>query len=231
MKIKEIPENLFEFNLFKKWVLKYERLECGVNIFRIDNFYKNPIKIRNLILDFPLNFRNKIADVKFVDDFQNHKGVYEYIIKETDAQAKNVLFDDLVCCFNVYNEELSKDKVNQYENPTYSGKYMSEIWLNNESTCAGGLSFYKHKKSGYTSMKNVSNQDYNQFTKDDEWELIHTEPMVFNRMIFYSGLDFHKPEIPAGTFVNDMRVSVKFEIKEQVISNEILKLDKLLDKY
>jgi len=228
MKIKEIPENLFEFNEFKKWVMRYEKLECGVNIFRVDNFYKNPIKIRNLILDFPLNFKNKIADIRFVDNFESHKGVYEYIIKETDPQAKNVLFEDLVCCFNVYNEELSKDKVDKYENPIYSHKYMSEVWLNNESTCAGGLSFYKNKKTGSTSISNMSN---NKFIKNGEWEKIHTEPMVFNRMIFYSGLDFHKPEIPTGAFVNDMRVSVKFEIKEQVVSNEILKLSRLLDKY
>ena len=33
------------------------------------------------------NFKNKIADVKFVDNFESHKGIYEYIIKETNPQA------------------------------------------------------------------------------------------------------------------------------------------------
>jgi len=199
--------------------------ESKTPLYIIDNFYQNPLQIRDFIYTLP--FIKK----RFNDNFPGLRmEMYLNILFEFyDLLGK--LFKDYHVplnitrthqpsnSFNLMYSNVEKDKSQTIPHVDL-GNYAGVVYFNGEDECKGGTSFYKHKSSNKEVIEDkkeivniIETIDYTKFPNkwitdsNDDWELLHLVPMKFNRAIFYPSSIFHSAYIKENDFTENYRTT------------------------
>lgn len=182
----------------------------------IDNFYKNPDKVRNLALRCPPTNNPRICGGvpgTRVDMNMNLDHMHEVWKSIADnvygLKMGEVNTFDQACLqvpFSV-NVTQSKDRVRlphiDYPFGSDGRGWAGLIYLNKNKECQGGTAFYNYKGNQVDpSQDGIWDKD---FVSDSvgPWELIHLAEMKYNRMIFYPDSVLHGAYDKPGFFEGD----------------------------
>jgi hypothetical protein len=182
----------------------------------IDNFYKNPDKVRNLALRCPPTNNPRICGGvpgTRVDMNMNLDHMHEVWKSIADnvygLKMGEVNTFDQACLqvpFSV-NVTQSKDRVRlphiDYPFGSDGRGWAGLIYLNKGKECQGGTGFYNYKGQQVNpAQEGIWDED---FVSDSvgPWELIHLAEMKYNRMIFYPDSVLHGAYDKPGFFEDD----------------------------
>jgi len=182
----------------------------------IDNFYKNPDKVRNLALRCPPTNNPRICGGvpgTRVDMNMNLDHMHEVWKSIADnvygLKMGEVNTFDQACLqvpFSV-NVTQSKDRVRlphiDYPFGSDGRGWAGLIYLNKGKECQGGTGFYNYKGQQVNpAQEGIWDED---FVSDSvgPWELIHLAEMKYNRMIFYPDSVLHGAYDKPGFFEGD----------------------------
>ena len=156
----------------------------------IDNFYKNPNKVRNLALRFPSTETDMTIDMEEFVDVWTPICEQVYGVKDiTSLKADST--------FSVRSSQ-SKDRSSRphLDIDTNSTGWAGVIYLNKGKECKGGTGFYN-----YRGLQTDPNQSG---ISDKLFELVHLAEMKYNRFIMYPSNILHKAIDEEGWFENDL---------------------------
>jgi hypothetical protein len=168
------------------------------NIIVIDNFYKNPLEVRN----FALNEEYTVSG--------NYPG------KRTRSFANKELKETIEKFVSPFNEKLTDFPMEQN---SYNGSFQyatsrqrSWIHVDQHNTWGGvlfltpdapvnsGTAFYKLKSE-------YSEDDISKYSQDlSKWELVDQVGNVFNRLVLFNSKRYHMSMDYFGTELNDCRL-------------------------
>ncbi len=206
----------------------------------VDNFYLNPMMVRDLALTIPPSTNERILnylpygnDSGRINAFYilDHLGpIYDKIIKEVFQDfVKDYDNDYFVESFKratfMVNVMTSNNLPPRLPHVDYPDKRLlaSAIYLNTPEECAGGTAFYTFGGNQYADEITYSSKTIDiagttppdHFVVDDcgDWKQIGLAEMKFNRMVIYSQNLFHSPYIKPGMFTNGVyRLNQQFFI-------------------
>jgi hypothetical protein len=206
--------------------LSIEVVEVGPNkrtLGIIDNFYRNPLLVRDLALAIPPTTNERILtrlpgglDSGRVNAFYilDRLGlVYDKIIKELfpdfyDVYEPNAIlrvFRDATFMVNVMTSNNLPPRPPHIDHPNPMA-LASSIYLNLPNECAGGTAFYTFKglDTGIEYGLYEGSDDIDQYVADSagDWKLEHIAEMKFNRMIIYPAAMYHAAYVKPGMFIN-----------------------------
>lgn len=217
--------------------LSIEIVEVGPNkrpLGIIDNFYKNPLLVRELALSIPPTSNERILtrlpagpDSGRINAFYilDHLGpVYDKIIKttfpnfyshyETDAILR--VFRDATFMVNVMTSNNLPPRPPHIDHPNPMA-LASSIYLNLPDECTGGTAFYTFNgvDTGVEYGLHKGSDEIDRYVADSagDWKLEHIAEMKFNRMIIYPAAMYHAAYIKPGMFDNGIyRLNQQFFI-------------------
>ena len=182
----------------------------------IDNFYKNPDKVRNLALRTPGTKSPRIlggvpgerVDISFnlehiwpiwIEIAESVYGLEQKERKAFEMSCMNISFS-----VNVTQSHFRRKKPH-IDLPDVSDRgWAGVVYLNKPKECKGGTGFYT-----YNGQQVNPRQDgiwQTEYINDSigPWELIHLAEMKYNRMIMYPANVLHTPYDKEGFFTDDV---------------------------
>ena len=182
----------------------------------IDNFYKNPDKVRNLALRCPPTDNPRICGkspgtrVNMNMNLDHIHEVWKCIADNVYAlRLGEVNAFDKACLEVPFSVNVTQSK-DRFRIPHIDYPFESEIkgwagviYLNKGKECQGGTAFYNYKGQQVNPEQNgIWEEDY---VSDSigPWELIHLAEMKYNRMIFYPTNVLHGSYDKPGFFEDD----------------------------
>tara|TARA_B100000035_G_scaffold210810_1_gene180445 strand:- start:2324 stop:3022 length:699 start_codon:yes stop_codon:yes gene_type:complete len=182
----------------------------------IDNFYKNPDKVRNLALRCPPTNNPRICGgvpgtrVDMNMNLDHMHEVWKSIADNVYGMKMGEVNTFDQACLQVpfsVNVTQSKDRVRlphiDYPFGSDGRGWAGLIYLNKSKECQGGTAFYNYKGNQVDpSQDGIWDEDY---VADSvgPWELIHLAEMKYNRMIFYPDSVLHGAYDKPGFFEGD----------------------------
>ena len=173
-------------------IFKVKNDSDKLSLIIVDDFYENPMEIRNMILnDVPFEvkgnypgFRTKcLFDKK---EFSNMKERFENII------GKKIIYwpKDYNSSFQYATEEMASWI--HRDNTEWS----AVVYMTPNAPCNGGTNIYRHKilkiesdvEGGESEIKQMNDESRNY----DNWELMDSVGNKFNRCILFKGKRSHK---------------------------------------
>lgn len=208
-----LTEEIDFFSINNNLVCNVEEIYQGHKIAIVDNFYKNPEKIQQLALTIPPTYNQKTIsgvpggriDITYflyhLTDFFNQiiNGIYykdnTYDCSEAMSRA--------TFCVNVVDQTVKlPDTI-----PHMDGNqgFAVGIFLNNDSDCHGGTSFYTYKNSISPSIypdNDLLPTNYPGYIMDNykDFKKVYLAKMKFNRLIIYPKNLLHTAYIPEHSF-------------------------------
>ena len=182
----------------------------------IDNFYKNPDKVRNLALRTPGTKNPRIlggvpgerVDIQFnlehiwpiwIEIAENVYGLKQEERKAFEMSCMNTSFSVNVTQSN-HRRRLPHIDLPDVKDRGWAGL----VYLNKPKECKGGTGFYTYKGQQVNPLQSgVWREDF----VDDSigpWDLIHLAEMKYNRMIMYPDKILHGAYDKPGYFEDDI---------------------------
>ncbi|MGX4670419.1 DUF6445 family protein [Cerasibacillus sp. JNUCC 74] len=201
----------------------------GEDIIVVDNFYKNPMQVRELALNAEYNFFGNKANFpggESVKAFytQEHIRRFESLVN----QKIHVATDKYV--FGKFRFSTSND-ISQTVVHFDKVSWAAIIYLSLNEDCKGGLGIYKHKELNLPTVplsyrlmaygcKDIIEFDEKHvlpITKEKKaWDLIKEIPIKYNRLILMKGEKyFHGITKQFGKNITDSRLSQVFFFKNE----------------
>ena len=182
----------------------------------IDNFYKNPDKVRNLALRTPGTKSPRIlggvpgerVDISFnlehiwpiwIEIAENVYGLEQKEKKAFEMSCMNISFS-----VNVTQSHYRRKKPH-IDLPDVSDRgWAGVVYLNKPKECKGDTGFYTYKGQQVNPRQDGIWQE--EYVNDSvgPWELIHLAEMKYNRMIMYPANVLHTPYDKEGFFTDDV---------------------------
>jgi len=182
----------------------------------IDNFYKNPDKVRNLALRTPGTKSPRIlggvpgerVDISFnlehiwpiwIEIAENVYGLEQKERKAFEMSCMNISFS-----VNVTQSHYRRKKPH-IDLPDVSDRgWAGVVYLNKPKECKGGTGFYTYKGQQVNPRQDGIWQE--EYVNDSvgPWELIHLAEMKYNRMVMYPANVLHTPYDKEGFFTDDV---------------------------
>tara|TARA_B100001079_G_scaffold118387_1_gene101832 strand:+ start:668 stop:1252 length:585 start_codon:yes stop_codon:yes gene_type:complete len=188
--IKKIDESIvFEVNEdVEEFILDHNNIRVVV----VDDFYKNPYMIRDLIMSIPVTNHTPLRGSGYlgstIDILYDMRGLsshyWNYIKKYFVSEYTSSYISDYFNKYSFTVNIIQNSDVDSKPHIDDTGQFASGIYLNTDEECSGGTSFY-----------NMSG------------EFVGTVDMKFNRMILYEQCVPHKAFLEEGTFVDNYRIS------------------------
>ena len=182
----------------------------------IDNFYKNPDKVRNLALRTPGTKNPRIlggvpgerVDISFnlehiwpiwIEIAENVYGLKQEERKAFEMSCMNTSFSVNVTQSN-HRRRLPHIDLPDVKDRGWAGL----VYLNKPKECKGGTGFYTYKGQQVNPRQDGIWQE--EYVNDSvgPWELIHLAEMKYNRMIMYPANVLHTPYDKEGFFTDDV---------------------------
>ena len=181
----------------------------------IDNFYKNPDKVRNLALRTPGTKNPRIlggvpgerVDIQF-----NLEHIWPIWIEIAEnvyglKQEERKAFD-MSCMYTSFSVNVTQSnhrrRLPHIDLPDVKDRgWAGLIYLNKGDECKGGTGFYTYKGHQVNPKQDgLWDKDY-VCDSIGPWELMHLAEMKFNRMIMYPATVMHTPYDKPGFFEGD----------------------------
>ena len=169
----------------------------------MDNFYKNPDKVRNLALRSPGTSNPRICggmpgtrigmDMNLDHFFPIWKEIAENVYGLTKEEETNFVHSMLGTPFSV-NVTQSRDNCLREKVPHMDYEMQENveprgwaglIYLNKGDECKGGTGFYNYKGQQVDPTQEGIWKEEHVSDSVGPWELIHLAEMKYNRLIFY----------------------------------------------
>ena len=182
----------------------------------IDNFYKNPDKVRNLALRTPGTKSPRIlggvpgerVDISFnlehiwpiwIEIAESVYGLEQKERKAFEMSCMNTSFSVNVTQSN-HRRRLPHIDLPDIKDRGWAGL----VYLNKPKECKGGTGFYTYKGQQVNPRQDGIWQE--EYVNDSvgPWELIHLAEMKYNRMIMYPANVLHTPYDKEGFFTDDV---------------------------
>lgn len=213
-------------------------LRDGVKLVIVDDFYKNPMMVRDLAIAIPHTVNERILNNLPVGPtsgrinafyLMDHFGpVYNKIIRECYPELSQYYaegyfessFKRATFMVNVMTSENLPPRLPHIDH-TDRRLLASLIYLNTPDECAGGTGIYSYKEklTGETKFRTTvddqgtKNPDHFVVDDLDDWKLEYVAEMKFNRMVIYSQNTHHSAYIKPGMFTgNTYRLNQVFFI-------------------
>ena len=182
----------------------------------IDNFYKNPDKVRNLALRTPGTKSPRIlggvpgerVDISFnlehiwpiwIEIAENVYGLEQKEKKAFEMSCMNISFS-----VNVTQSHYRRKKPH-IDLPDVSDRgWAGVVYLNKPKECKGGTGFYTYKGQQVNPRQDGIWQEEHVSDSVGPWDLIHLAEMKYNRMIMYPANVLHAPYDKEGFFTDDV---------------------------
>ena len=166
------------------------------NFLTVDNFLPDPDDFRGSALAQPfvnVRFADEIYRRVQVRDYDEHADLLRTALKRPVHQTHTI--NRLNFDGEMPNHAIHSDNDH--------GDFAAVLYLNKPAQCVGGTAFWRHKATGLTRFDpaeikragkspvrtlNVLSADWNDESK---WEQTSLAEMKYNRLIVYSGRDFH----------------------------------------
>jgi hypothetical protein len=191
------------------------KFHSSCNLIVIDNFYENPMEIRNFALTQEFNpaeyypgIRTKsFANINIKNKIQNI--IYPFGGKITD--------------FNLYQGDngsfqlaTSYDRswIHSDSNDT---NWAGIIYLTPDAPLNSGTSFYKYV-TGITDSneKKITNTNLGDYSRDSsKWQLVDKVGNIFNRLVLFNSTKYHSSNDYFGTNLYDGRLFQVFFFKTE----------------
>ncbi|PEC87372.1 hypothetical protein COK00_21810 [Bacillus cereus] len=201
------------------------------DIIVIDDFYKEPNKVRNLALNVHGWIDENLQGEK-KPSIETEKNYYtnEIINKFESILGFNIDVNPKKMGFGVfafYPEYSRVDQTTHFDDTDWSGI----IYLVPDNLCKGGLSLYRHKPTGLTGPPNINElqelgyssmkswyEDYlNWKLSPEDWEETMHLDMKYNRLVlFKSGALFHRASSGFGDSPSNGRLTQRFFFNRKV---------------
>jgi hypothetical protein len=203
----------------------------------VDNFYKNPMLVRDLACTIPPTTNQRIllnlpggrtsGRINAFYDLDHLGPVYDKLIKEYFFEIyqeyyPGSIIESFKCAtfmVNVMSSSTLPPRV-PHVDMTDLRALVSTIYLNVDSECNGGTAFYSFGGKEF-GLERPSTIDVagkilpSVYVNDDigDWKKIYTVDMKFNRMILYSQALYHSAYIDESMFNNNIfRLNQQFFI-------------------
>jgi len=220
IKFNSLEEEIEFFSPNPEISVKVERF-ADQKLAIIDNFYKYPEKVREIVQQIPSTRSPGIihglpgSRVEATYHLGHLGYFFEEVINNVFSEdTANVEHDFIRNCLdrasflvNIQNSNLPP-RCPHIDNPS-SGRWAAGIYLNTPEECVGGTAFYKYKNETSVDIREALTiedmkkyQFYVQETVGD-WEKVFLAEMKFNRMVIYRQNALHTPYIPPNTFTDD----------------------------
>lgn len=221
-------EAVFEVNSeYELSVIELEPERARIAV--VDNFYKNPDLVRDLVLTIPPSTNDRIcnnlpygADSGRINAFytMDHLGpAYDEIVKKVwpkiyQQYQPDYFLESFKQATFMVNVMTSTNLPPRLPHVDSADKrlFASAIYLNTPEECAGGTAFYTFGDKLYASdietpartIDVAGTQASDHFTIDDcgDWKRVGMAEMKYNRMIIYSQNMFHSAYVKPEMFVN-----------------------------
>lgn len=198
---------------------KIESIDDDEKIVIIDNFWKHPDKIRNLVLSMTPTFNpnllfglpGKRIETSFY--FSHLAPTFSQIIQDVYPKEFNQMDSDYIQGFFDFSTLLVNIQTSDLEprvphmDSFKPGRFAVGIYLNTDDECSGGTAFYKFKgKKTITIEERAISSRYDYYVQESDgdcWEKYFLAEMKFNRMILYKQDLLHTPYILPDTFTED----------------------------
>jgi hypothetical protein len=183
----------------------YNKTNASCNLIVIDNFYENPMEIRNFALKqefkpaeyYPgirtksfanINIKNKIQEI-----------LYPFGGKITDFNYKG---DN-----GSFQLATSHDRSWIHSDSKYTN-WAGIVYLTPDAPINSGTSFYKHIQGVSNSNETkVTNIDLGNSGRDrSKWQLIDSVGNIFNRLVLFNSTRYHSSNDYFGTDLYDGRL-------------------------
>ena len=182
----------------------------------IDNFYKNPDKVRNLALRTPGTKSPRIlggvpgerVDISFnlehiwpiwIEIAENVYGLEQKEKKAFEMSCMNISFS-----VNVTQSHYRRKKPH-IDLPDVSDRgWAGVVYLNKPKECKGGTGFYTYKGQQVNPRQDGIWQEEHVSDSVGPWDLIHLAEMKYNRMVMYPSNVLHAPYDKEGFFTDDV---------------------------
>lgn len=172
----------------------------------IDNFYENPDEVREfaLSLDFNIegNYPGNRTSAMVDEDWRDY--IKEYL--ESIINRRITVFPYEYNTAFQLTTETSKTWIH-HDAMSYAGV----VYLTPNPSLDSGTGIYRHKETGI--MKHSEGErDFNkEVTEESDWELVAEAKNVYNRLVIYDSMYYHKSVVPGfGTDKNTGRLFQTF---------------------
>lgn len=156
----------------------------------LDNFYSNPISIRESALS-----KNFCITGNFEGVRTEYSGENSEIIK---SAFENILSKQIVYWPEGYNTayQYTTETCNTWVHWDQT-MWAGIIYLTPNAPKESGTGIYRHSKTGYYKHSSTNTVDFNStYAPQEEWELILKADNIFNRLILYKGSYYHRSILP-----------------------------------
>lgn len=159
-----------------------------------DNFYSNPMEVRNYALSQPFSVTG------------NYPGARTEVLPHTDSMNAKTMFEGILHKkiiwwpeqYNTAFQYTTKnDKTWIHYDPT---NWAAVLYLTPDAPLEAGTAIYRHKDSKIHSLnRNDPITDYNnnqEINDINKWEPIVQVSNIFNRLVIYRGEYYHRSMLP-----------------------------------
>ena len=169
----------------------------------IDNFYEDPLSIRNFALQQSFekhNYHPGYRTDSFVD--LKLKGIIQSVLPQNLGRI--VKFGGNGNCTFQYNVSSDISWIHSDSAHNWAGV----VFLTPSAPVSAGTSFYKFYDGSHTSIngKNNIGEVMNNRMDYDKWELVSKIGNVFNRLILYDSKQYHISSEYFGDNINNCRL-------------------------
>ena len=172
-----------------------DRLKKNIicNLIIIDNFYENPYEIREYALKQQYNIQEYPIPGKRTKKIQNifdYKKKFTEILKPYINNIKNIE--------SSFHSLLEKDRATIHKYSIHPNRLAAILYLNPDADLNSGTGFFQFKDGTYDSIElqitEFENTAHSLFCYDETiWNTTTTVGNIFNRLVIFNGIQYHKP--------------------------------------
>ena len=181
----------------------------------IDDFYEDPILVRNQALGFKYYPQDKV--------YPGRISVEQYLIDSQKPKFSEAIGNPVGPIFGAlwgrFRSTLADDtaSIDVHVDVTLPSDWNIVIYMNLPHQCQGGTQLFKHIETGETELKDKTM--YDKFIEDGmdrtKWEVIDETEMKFNRAVIFSSLKFHSYSSLFGDMLENGRLTQLFFVDDK----------------
>jgi len=203
-----------------------------MNIVVVDDFYKDPFKVRDLALNSVYKdvTRLNYPGLQSIKDYSSKDMTVEF----TKILSRPLEIDPTKLTFGRFRIMLKETRSRLKVHLDGGAHWTGVLYLNLPKQCEGGTGFYRHKATGLNgraSNKEIKDHGFESWTEmenamiekdtldSNSWEQTDLVAMKFNRLVLFKGNElFHCHTHSFGKNKQDGRLTQNFFFNE--VSNE-----------
>lgn len=169
----------------------------NMNIIVVDDFYSNPVEVRNFALQQEFNITGNFPGFRTKSLLNDTiKDALEYIVSPWGGNVTDWFDDEYTGAFQYTTEEH-----HSWIHSDGGNKWAGVLYLTPNAPISAGTAFYRHKQTRIEYFQHKTEtpteqdlrhpylQDYKDVTK---WEMTDYVSNKFNRLVLYRANLFHK---------------------------------------